>query len=272
MHLLFAVFLLLNQQPSQPPRAQQETSYSENNQKHASQVSPGSKSTGSTDKECPTHPSKSGDEYDARKDRLYRWYLLATIIGVCGGFVGIAILIGQTIVTQRSAKAAKDAAIAAKSSTDALIRSERAWIFADIEKTPTSGRTIHNSKRTSISIRVKCRNVGNAPAWITEIRAKFKVAKVLPLKPQLDISDTLHAEPFPIAPNDPPFISKDQFLVVDGIQELDSDGEIFVVYGSVLYRDVFSDNRETTFGYRLLPGTDTRFERLSGLTAYNKNF
>jgi hypothetical protein len=49
--------------------------------------------------------------YDPTKNFLYRCYLGATIIGVVGGFVGIGILVWQTIVTRRSANAATDAAI-----------------------------------------------------------------------------------------------------------------------------------------------------------------
>jgi hypothetical protein len=89
----------------------------------------GNVSVGSRDKiEPPAQPNQA-NIYDPTKDTLYRRYLYATIIGVFVGFVGMGILVWQTVVTRRSANAAKDAAIAAKNSAQAVINSERPWIF-----------------------------------------------------------------------------------------------------------------------------------------------
>ena len=61
-------------------------------------------------------------QYDAGNDRLYRAYLAATIVGVFVGFVGLVFLVYQTVLTRRSANAAK-------ASADALIGAERPWIL-----------------------------------------------------------------------------------------------------------------------------------------------
>ncbi|HXM59461.1 MAG TPA: hypothetical protein VN950_01305 [Terriglobales bacterium] len=76
-----------------------------------------------------SRPSQSADkeEYDPLKDRLYRWYLRATIIGVVGGFIGIVVLIWQAILTRRTA----DAAL---TNTEVIIAAERAWIDIDLSK------------------------------------------------------------------------------------------------------------------------------------------
>jgi hypothetical protein len=142
------------------------------------------------------------------------WALV--LVAACAAkaaFVSLGEIKRQADSTEKAANAARDNALA-------LIKAERAWIFAEIERTPGSGRGILNHKETSISIRVKCRNVGNTPAWITGIRAKFEVTKELPQKPQLDISHMLHAEPFPIAHNDFAFTSEDQVFTVEGVQGL----------------------------------------------------
>ena len=47
------------------------------------------------------------DPYDPLKDCLYRWYLRATIIGVVGAFIGIAVIYHQTRETARAARAAE---------------------------------------------------------------------------------------------------------------------------------------------------------------------
>jgi hypothetical protein len=69
--------------------------------------------------------------YDPLSDTLYRGYLLSTIIGVAGGLSGVGLLLWQTVLTRRSADAAKDTALAAKLGAEAVIRSERPWIFVE---------------------------------------------------------------------------------------------------------------------------------------------
>jgi hypothetical protein len=50
--------------------------------------------------------SKEEKAKAASLDYLYRWYMRATIIGVVGGFIGIGLLIWQSMLSRRSANAA----------------------------------------------------------------------------------------------------------------------------------------------------------------------
>jgi hypothetical protein len=45
-------------------------------------------------------------------------------------------------------------------------------------------------------------------------------------------------------------------------------GDISIIWGVIRYRDAFNTNHETVFGFRI--GPDYSFERITGLTEYNK--
>jgi hypothetical protein len=204
-------------------------------------------------------------------DILPKWILM--LVGIVGTIIAVITLFcikSQMKDTNRALHWAKRSAIAAKKSANALINSERAWIFADIE--PTLGQNqFTGDNTTSIYIRVRCKNVGRSPAWITQIRARFEIVETLPDTPPLEVFDMVHAEPQPMAPGGD-FITNDATLTTQGIQGLDKvTAEIAVVYGVVLYRDTFADNYRTTFGYRLIPGTNMRFTRLNRYPKYNEN-
>jgi hypothetical protein len=88
--------------------------------------------------------SKQEEARAASLDLLYRCYLGATIVGVMGGFIGIALLRRQIVLLRRSVDAANLSAEAAKNSADALINAERPWIVTKITKkvvTPKEGNT-----------------------------------------------------------------------------------------------------------------------------------
>jgi hypothetical protein len=75
---------------------------------------------------APAHQQENANFYDQRNDRLYRWYLRATVVGVAGGFIGIFLIFWQSILLRRSANAAL---LNAK----ALMNAERARLAVDIE-------------------------------------------------------------------------------------------------------------------------------------------
>jgi hypothetical protein len=80
-------------------------------------------------------PVSKSKEEQARADSLdalYRRYLWATIVGVAGALLGIAIFIMQTVLFRRSAIAARDAAKSADKSAQAYMNSERAWVIAEL--------------------------------------------------------------------------------------------------------------------------------------------
>ena len=64
----------------------------------------------------------------ASLDRLYRRYMLATIVGVGGGFLGVGLLIWQSILLRKSTKTSMSAAQTAE---DTLRMAYRPWVNAD---------------------------------------------------------------------------------------------------------------------------------------------
>ena len=178
----------------------------------------------------------------------------------------------QLSLAQEGAVTAKQSADAATLNSNTVIRSERAWIFADLLPTLGSARFIGDGE-TNIYARINCRNVGRSPAWIIEIRARFTFvqAGTLPLEPILEDAEQVWAGTHPIGPNEEAFSTGDYTFTAQGIQGIDSvTGEWAVVYGVAKYRDIYQTIRQTTFGYRLMPGTDVRFTRLINYPKYNE--
>jgi len=208
-------------------------------------------------------PQQLANTYDAGKDTLYRHYLLATIVGVAGGFGGLIVLIWQTILTRRS--------------VNALVAVESPWILVNIEHTPgMRGRVLGTSKErnepethhTDFMFRFDCVNHGKTPAVITERRANLIIVpkNTLPKIPDLTATKIFDDRLEPLAAGKESLRKKDEYFSVPGHQSLD---EWVVLYGVVRYRDVFGRNRQTTFGYEVTIGD--RIERLSGYPKYNEN-
>jgi len=82
--------------------AQKEASNSQSNKSDASPVPAISKDVGSLPVQTPAEQTKQPDAYNPENDCLYRAYLWATILGVCGGVIGVGVLVYQTILTRTS--------------------------------------------------------------------------------------------------------------------------------------------------------------------------
>ena len=132
MRLFLAVLILLFQNYPQAPNIQKQEANPENNEVYSTHILTSSAAIWEADEETKAHQDENANGYDPSEDRLYRWYLRFTIIGVIGGFIGIGVLIWQATLTRVSADAARDAAIAARTSSQAIINSERPWLFIDI--------------------------------------------------------------------------------------------------------------------------------------------
>ena len=115
-----------------------------------------------------------------------------------------------------------------------------------------------------MGVRIVCQNQGRTPAWITEIHACLDIVDFPPAIPDFTHADPVQLEPEPLAVKQK-FSPKDFTLQRDKGRET---GLMTVIYGIVKYRDVFSDGRTTTFGYKV--GIDGAFERLAA-SAYNRN-
>jgi hypothetical protein len=98
-----------------------------------------------TGKCCAEHP------YDPREDTAYRTYLWATIAGVAGGFIGIFILICQSILLRRSVEAAHKGADALMDSEGAVLKIDEGALGINGAKSRVSHR-IHNIGRTIATI------------------------------------------------------------------------------------------------------------------------
>jgi hypothetical protein len=125
MYLFVVALVLLFQNSAKPAHGQHKADQSDHRIADPTQPVSVGKAVGSGNKESPTSQTDKKDEYDPRRDRLYRWYLRATIIGVVGGFIGIGVLIWQAILNRRSANAAL-------MNAEAVINAERAWIDIDL--------------------------------------------------------------------------------------------------------------------------------------------
>jgi hypothetical protein len=201
---------------------------------------------------CVLDPAQQ--QYDAKADLLYRFYLLFTVIGVIGGFIGIAVLIWQTTVTRRAAEAAK-------ASADSIINSERAWIFLDIA---LIGNVVHAQQHephiTRIRASYRYRNVGKSPAWITEMIFYSEIynSGSLPKKPDIG-----SLGPFEYGPQ--PFEAGGDKTCEQSwdVQGRPGSGNFTLVLGVIKYLDIFEKQRITVCGYMLSPDEKT-LERIAG--------
>jgi hypothetical protein len=113
--------------------------------------------------ETPHSCDKQNNPYDAGKDTLYRAYLWATVIGVLGAIGGVVVLICQIKLLRKSADAARDAAIAAKTSSQAIINSERPWLFIEIKASETN-QAIMGEVPQKVMFWISFKNWGKTPA------------------------------------------------------------------------------------------------------------
>jgi hypothetical protein len=219
--------------------------------------------------EEPKAKSKEQKAKEDSLDALYRRDMKATIGGVLGAFIGLAVLIWQTILTRKAANAAK-------ASAEALISAERGWVMVDLVPVPAGISLVlgHTSKghnepdRQYISARVRCvcNNQGKTPAKILEKRAAAIIVKAdqpLPEQPNFDI-EIQDPVPHYVQGNDA--AKRDWTLFADGKEET---GAMVVVYGTVRYRHLFSNQDvHSSFGYRIV---NNELERLTDYPKYNEN-
>jgi hypothetical protein len=199
-----------------------------------------------------------GAPYDPLKDSLYRGYLLATIIGVVGGFIGIVVLVWQSILLRRSANAADIAAKSANKSTESLKSAERAHV--DVEFVPIqAGAAIHRFNVT---------NFGKSPANImiyTFARHHFPGALPENLAGFGSWSQEKHVvnQMLPVGPS----VTVLEFDISHYLSDEQRSGKERAIYrGSVTYLDIFGDEHETEVVYSYQPSSSS----LTNQPRYNK--
>jgi hypothetical protein len=196
------------------------------------------------------------------------WSLVLTGGTIFVGGVVCVIYYFQLRAMRESVLQASVAAGAAEKSADALKLAERAWIMADIKfeegmritegTTSTKGGALR--QHTMVNARLICTNNGKTPAWITRVHIKLRIDSKVPSEPQWlqGDADYVNSIPEPIAVNDNHEFNP-QYLTCEGFT---TDTEFLIVYGTVKYRDVFSPERETRFGYTYVRGRGT-LERIA---------
>jgi hypothetical protein len=178
----------------------------------------------------------------------------------------------QSKAARRQAEIADNAAKAAKQSADALITSERAWVMVNLQLPTDRMRIVeiisNGIPKISIEVCFVCQNDGRTPAWILEKRIWFRMVESLADKP--DITQPLSFVEVGTEPLNVGASSRRKI-------ELECEGDLrsglgTVIYGHVIYRDVFRPDRETWFGYAvILSQQANRLDRLAGYPEYNKN-
>jgi hypothetical protein len=183
----------------------------------------------------------------------------------------------QTLAQLRASHAAANAA---KSSADALISSERAWIMAElklVEPNAVSGITQpDNTIWTHVHFDLICTNAGTTPAWIFEQSVCVEVTDRVIFSntpyptPEILKPDGRHVQLFyqiwPVVKGDPPIQSRGTTKCKGWATR---DNRLYTyIYGVVRYRDAFSPLRETYFGYVVTE--DVTLNRIPS-EAYNKH-
>jgi hypothetical protein len=168
-----------------------------------------------------------------------------------------------SIQTDRLIEEATKQSIAAKKSADALINTERAWIMFPGYPKVVLGDSTDSGPSTSAAIRFIYTNQGKTIAWIDERLACFQIVNELPKQPDFNALKMLDSEPEWVGVKDGGRL--DETLEAAGQEGV---GDISIIWGVIRYRDAFNMNHETVFGFRIRP--DYSFERITGLTEYNK--
>jgi len=189
------------------------------------------------------HTKTKGEEAkEASLDRLYRRYLWATIIGVAGGFIGLGILVWQTVISRQ-------AAYAAKTSAEAIMNAERPWVLASMGQIQEC--SIQDPSNPFWGSLCTIENFGKTPAWV-----KSWISQRGNLE-----EDSLPQEPryIPIEDFTPQVLTPGQKLgrlMVwnrDQLNQAHSDKLFLYVIGFVDYRDSFGNTHETRFCFRYYP-------------------
>jgi hypothetical protein len=165
--------------------------------------------------------------------------------------------------TQQSIAIARQSADAASKSAEALVASERAWIFVDIEWNGLKGIMQEDTgdNFTAIWINAYCRNEGRTPAWLDELRCKMEILPTLPDTRDFEIAERQDEGPQPINAGGKSTVIP-MALTSPGKRTINNS---MIIYGMAKYRDMFGFDRTSKFGFMVLGiGGAPRILRLSG--------
>jgi hypothetical protein len=181
-------------------------------------------------------------------DTLTRRYMWATIIGVVGGFIGIALIFWQTRIAGRSANAANIAAEASKKQSEAMITGARAWILADVGEIPDTF-VADSSSVGFLDVRPLVRNSGQTPGSIKKgfIRS-HKIANGSVLPPQPDYTGPLATqEVYVIVPPNTVVQPLHVPIPLSDFVAIRQGNPTLYIYGFIDYVDFAKQERQTRF-------------------------
>jgi hypothetical protein len=219
----------------------------------------------------PVSAQQSTANQDTRDNQSPHGYtspesVLAIVATITMGFIGwqawetrraakaaacsVKAIVSQGRILERQTKATEDAAKAARDSAEAIINSERAWVLVEIQRIPNLGlaeQTINGVESLALKVDLICKNDGNTPCWITEIRVRFEIVDAPPHEPRLEPEDIVDIGPVPLGVGQPPW----KITVERACKGRPRLGKMMILYGIVKYRDVFKPDRHTGFGYNV---------------------
>jgi hypothetical protein len=205
---------------------------------------------------CPVEQPHSKSKEEQAKadslDRLSRASLWATIFGVVGGLIGLGFIYWQTKIAARAASAARDNA-------DAVIRSERAWLFVDARKIEKPRLLTEKQSPLATHCIFQIKNWGKTPGIVVTERAQLQISVSADMPPDLGIYKARfeRKNPAPFPQGDA--IDVEANLASQGwISQIDVDGiaaknRFLWLCGFIRYRDIFErengTGHETQFCY-----------------------
>jgi hypothetical protein len=176
---------------------------------------------------------------------LNNWAVLAVTMW------GIIILIKQTRATRKAAEAAEKSA-------EFIVNAEKAWIlvtctpFLPVGTEP--GDLEPGGKPRAIRIPLKVMNYGKSPGWITSMAYEMTVVSAesdLPQEPKY-AERQLAGDERILAP-DSVIRIEDLIALRDEFVSVNAKEKGMYVYGRIIYRDIFRQERETRFCYLYRP-------------------
>lgn len=218
--------------------------------------------------EQPQAKSEEQKAKDNSLDVLNRRYMQATIWGVIGAFIGLGILIWQTVISRTAANAAK-------ASADAMIIGERAWVVAELipvcrqfgnwwHRPAGDGWAIMNEEEVlngdHLRHKLKFTNMGRTPAHILRYQIGYS-NKVNETDTGLHMVETVNRPEIEfdrlLAGNDSIEVREIDVsqYIRDSIKEIGDSNATGIVSGQVKYQHVFSETDvvELPFIYLYVP-------------------
>ena len=131
--------------------------------------------------------------------------------------------------------------------------------------------TRSNGPDTQFCGEVVLTNEGRSPCWITDVRLKFEIVESLPKIPDFTSQPTQEGC---VGMSLGTKNGNHSIFWMPSFRGVESDAMMTVVYGIITYRDIFGENRATTFGLKVVRDrfADTgTLERLTEYPEYNKN-